>query len=240
VSPLKTCFLFLMLLESVAGAVDLSSSQRLIVACHRVDVSAVVEALRSGADVNARFGEGDVETVFRDPWSLGWPMAGHRWTPLIALASSSKYPAPTQVTQNTVEGLNRAREQQAKIPPEALELRRRDGLTILSILLSHKADIDADDGHGATPLYSAVYEEKTEMAKTLIRFGAKVNTKTGIYIDGTGDTTPLHRACKSAELTKSLLENGADPAAKDTNGKTPIDWAKQHGDPNVLRLYKSR
>ena len=170
VSLLKVCFVSLVLLGNVARAGGLSLNQRLIVACHRVDVATVVEALRSGADVNAQFGEGDVETQFRDPWSLGWPMAGHRWTSLIALANSSKYPAPTQVTQNTVEGLNRAREQQAKISPEALELRRRDSLTILSTLLSHKADIDADDGHGATALYSAVYEEKTEMAKTLIRF----------------------------------------------------------------------
>ena len=205
-----------------------------------MDVATVVEALRSGADVNAQFGKGDVETQFRDPWSLGWPMAGHRWTSLIALANSSKYPAPTQVTQNTVEGLNRGGEQQAKISPEALELRTGDSLTILSTLLSHKADIDADDGHGATALLFCGLRREDRNGEDPHSIREKVNTKTGIYIDGTADTTPLHLACKSAELTKSLLENGADPAAKDTNGKTPIDWAKQHGDPNVLRLYKLR
>jgi ankyrin repeat protein len=77
------------------------------------------------------------------------------------------------------------------------------------------------------------------LAKLLLRFNAKVNTKTGIYIDGIGDITPLHRAYWSAELTKLLLEKGADPNAKDTSGETPSDWARMSDDPAVARLYQS-
>jgi ankyrin repeat protein len=62
-----------------------------------------------------------------------------------------------------------------------------------------------------------------ELTKLLVRFNANVNTKTGIYIDGSGDVTPLHRAYWSAELTKLLLAKGADPNAKDTKGETPRD-----------------
>ncbi len=220
-----------------AQANELPLNQRLIVACHHVDVDGVVAALRQGADVNGSFGEGDTK-VFQDPWSNGWPIAGNAWTPLIALASASKYPDPPRKIENTSEDLNWAREQQQKIPAATLEKRKRDALAILSVVLSHKADIDADDGYGATSLYETIYLKKDEMAKVLLRFGAKVNTKTGIYIDGSGDVTPLHRAYWSAELTKLLLDKGADPKAKDTAGETPLDWAKLHGDPAVVRLYK--
>jgi ankyrin repeat protein len=216
---------------------ELTVNQRLIVACHRVDVNGVLTALRDDADVNARCGRVDPD-VFRDPWSLSWPLPASAWTPLLALANASQYPNPPRKVQNTSADLNWAEDQQKKIPREILDQRQRDSQAILMILLSNKANIDADDGYGATPLFCAVDEEKVEMARMLLRFGAKVNTKTGIYIDGPGDMTPLHEACDSVELTKLLLENGADPTAKDTNGKTPLDWAKLFGKEEVIRLYK--
>ena len=222
----------------VAQAAELTRDQRLIVACHRLDVDGVVAALREGANVNARFGSGDAK-LFRDPWDSGWPIAAKDWTPLIALASSSDYPDPPRKVQNSVADLNWARDQKAKIASEKIETRRRATVTIGLILLSHKADVDADDGYGATALYEAVYEKKLELAKLLLRFNAKVNTKTGIYIDGSGNVTPLHRAYWSAELTKLLLDKGADAKAKDTNGETPLDWARMSGDPAVARLYRS-
>jgi hypothetical protein len=229
----------ILLVTSVCQAGALTREQRLIVACHRLDVEGVVAALRDGADVNGRFGDGDAE-LFQDPWSLGWPIAAKKWTPLIALARASDYPDPPRKVENTVADLAWAQEQKAKVPSEQIEQRRGHALTIAMILLSHRADIDADDGYGATALYEAVYLGKLELAKLLLRFNAKVNTKTGIYIDGTGDLTPLHRAYWSAELTKLLLEKGADPNAKDTTGRTPRDWARRSDDPAVRRLYQSR
>lgn len=221
----------------VARAGDVNLDRRLVVACHRLDVEGVVAALRDGADVNARFGDGDAK-VFQNPWTLGRPMAAKAWTPLIALANSSSYPDPPRKVRNTSEDRDWAREQLKKVPAELMERRARDTLTIALILLSHKAYIDADDGYGATALYAAVYGEKLEFAKLLLRFGAEVNTKTGIYVDGSGDITPLHRAYWSAELTKLLLEKGADPTARDTKGKTPLDWARRSGDPAaVAKLY---
>ena len=196
-----------------AQSEELTVNQRLIVACHRVDVDGVLGALRDGADVNARCGKIDPD-VFRDPWSLSWPLPASAWTPLLALTNASQYPNPPRKLQNTSADLNWAEEQQKKMPREILEQRQRDSQTILMILLSNKANIDADDRYGATPLYCAVDEEKVEMAKMLLRFGAKVNSKTGIYIDGPGDMTPLHEAFYSVELTKLRLENGAIPRRK--------------------------
>jgi hypothetical protein len=133
----------------------------------------VVGALREGADVNGRFSDGDAK-LFQDRWSLGWPVAAKKWTPLIALASASEYPDPPRKVQNTEADLDWAREQKAKVPREQIEQRKRDALTIALILLSHRADIDADDGFGATALYEAVYLKKLELAKLLLRFNAKV------------------------------------------------------------------
>ena len=223
------------LATSVAAGEELTLDQRLIVACHQLDKNGVVAALRDGANINARFGGGDTK-VFQDPWTLGWPVAGSAWTPLMALANASKYPNPPRKVNSTTADIEWSAEQRKKIPENELQLRERDSQAILLILLSHKADLDIDDGYGATPLYEAIYERKLEMAKTLLRYGAKVNTKTGIYIDGTGDTTPLHRAAWSAELTKLLLEKGADPKAKDSTGRTPFDWASEE----IKRIYKSR
>lgn len=229
----------ILILVNVARADEFNREQRLILACHRLDVEAVVAALRDGADVNGRFGDGDARH-FRDPWSLGGPnVAVKKWTPLIAVASASDYPDPPRKVENTSADLGWARRQQAKIPREQIEQRKRDALTIALLLLSHRPNIDADDGYGATALYKAVYMEKLELAKLLLRFDANVNTKTGIYIDGSGDITPLHRAYWSAELTKLLLKNGADPNAKDTRGKTPRDWAQHSEDPAVARLYRA-
>lgn len=224
---MQTLSIIVVLAVSVnAVAADtLSLNQKLIVACHRLDVRGVVAALRAGADPNAKFGRGDIK-VFQDKWDLGWPVAGGDWTPLIALADSSPYPDPPREVKSTTEDWTWAHEQKARIPRAQIESRVRDQQTILLMLLSHKCGLDARDSKGGTALYGAIAAHNGEIAKVLIEYGANVNTRTGIYIDGPGDTTPLHVASWSKELTELLLKKGADPQARDSDGRTPLDWAK--------------
>jgi cytohesin len=50
---------------------------------------------------------------------------------------------------------------------------------------------------------------------------------------------PLHRAAAygNVAIIKMLLDAGADPAAKDVNGDTPISWGSWHlRNADVLRL----
>jgi ankyrin repeat protein len=106
--------------------------------------------------------------------------------------------------KNTSADLDWARDAKAKVPREQIEQRKRNTLTIALILLSHRPEIDANDGYGATALYEAVYLKKLELAKLLLRFNAAVNTKTGIYIDGSGDITPLRNV--SSDLRQLRYE----------------------------------
>lgn len=229
-------FPILFLLFATASAEDkLNLDQKLILACHNADVPRVVDALRKGANVNGSLGAVDGK-LLQDKWNFGYA-GSPKWTALLALADSSIYPDPPRPINYTTEGLASAREELSKIPKSELERRERDQLTILLILLSHKCDIDACDEKGATALYYAIGDRKEKFARVLLEYGASVNTKTGVYIDGPGDLTPLHHAGWSKELTRLLLERGADPNAKDSTGKTPRDYAKQSGDEELLKVY---
>src|ERR1051325_1287049 len=123
-----------------SNASDATLNQRLIIACHQLELRSVVESLRDGANVNARFGEGDA-TVFQDKWDLGVPLAKD-WTAILALAHSSPYPGPSRPVNNTIDDLRWAFTQRTLIPKEQLDKRRRDQQIILLLLLSHKCDIN--------------------------------------------------------------------------------------------------
>jgi len=235
---LGACLIGLQFVRAAFADKTPSIDQQLIVACCRVDVAGARDAIQKGANANARFGRGDTE-VFADRWDLGVPVGAGSWTPLIALACSSPYPDPPRKIVNTEADLDRARAEREKIGPERLAARSQDSLSILNLLLAHRCNIDLLDDHGASALYQAISCRKEQMALSLIDAGAQVNTATRRYIDGPDFITPLHKAYWSSGLTKALLDKGANPNAKTSNGKTPRDFAKLSDDPNVERLYKT-
>ncbi len=80
------------------------------------------------------------------------------------------------------------------------------------LLVSKKADVDAKDKDGRTPLDFAADSDKTETAEALLGLGAKVNAK-----DNDG-FTPLHFAAGKGQIkvVELLLAKGADLNAKDS------------------------
>ena len=52
---------------------------------------------------------------------------------------------------------------------------------------------------------------------------------------------PKRKAAKEPsdeESAQSLLANGANPAAMDIKGKSPLYWAKKNGDFSISKLLK--
>lgn len=178
----------------------------LVIAAHRGNVTEVARLLDLGVHPDARCGEVPEET-FKDR-NGGWPVAAAQWNALIAAASSD---------------------------------RAGGHLDVVRLLIRRKADLNLHDGYGATALYAAVYraawdKNSVPIALALLDAGAEVNTRTGIYIDGTGDVTPLHRAMGHPVLAKALLDRRANPNAQDGAGNTPLHWAVRDNDVDCVKL----
>jgi hypothetical protein len=199
-----------------------SIQQQLIIACHRLDAESVVRCLRDGATVNGVFGESADDSLFQDPWTGGFtPIGAETWTALMATASAPEYPDPPAGHDRLWESPELVQQLQEEVSKETLEKRRDAEITIAQILLSHKPDINRADSHGATALYMAVDADKPRLVRLLLEYKANPNTRTGVYIDGPGNSTPLHRAFHSPEVYQLLIDHGADPTAKDGMGNMP-------------------
>ena len=89
--------------------------------------------------------------------------------------------------------------------------------TMVSLLLSHSADINTQGPHHTTSLLWAAGRGHTAIAKQLLARGAKVN------IGDKFGTTPLIWACRKGyfEICRSLLEHGANT---DATGMVRIEY----------------
>ena len=88
--------------------------------------------------------------------------------------------------------------------------------------LDLRADVNAKDEDGDTPLHWAAFNESPEVVATLIKAGADVNAR------DEGGHTPLYMAVgpnQSHEVVTTLIKAGADVNAKNEEGDTPLDRA---------------
>ena len=117
---------------------------------------------------------------------------------------------------------------------------KEEGVKMAKFLLKRGAKIDKKDRYDYTPLHVAVFEDKLELVKFFIKEGAKVNTL------GDGKTSVLHTAAefgRDIEIVKALLEAGAKPNRKNSEGRTPYDiasWYEQSDrHPEIAELLES-
>ena len=94
----------------------------------------------------------------------------------------------------------------------------------------HRDWVAADHG-----LYEAVWHEDVELAKMLLKEGARPDQ----YRNNVWGGTALMLAAQSGnmELVMLLLLNGADVGAQDLRGNTPEDWARRRQHPEVLGIF---
>lgn len=98
------------------------------------------------------------------------------------------------------------------------------------LLMAKGAQVDLADKDGMTPLIWAVRQGYTDLAGAIISRGADI----AIREPGT-DRTLLHLAALKGygDIAELLLSRGLDAAAKDANGMTALDYAREHGNPTV-------
>lgn len=125
---------------------------------------------------------------------------------------------------------------------------RQDNL--ISLLLSYGADIHLRNESGETALHGAVSTENRDIVRVLLDEGANINDvikptvsfeinrgpgNQGAFDDLQAGFTALHQAAflGSENMTRLLLEKGADFNVKDNIDRTPLDVAceKRHQGP---------
>jgi ankyrin repeat protein len=120
---------------------------------------------------------------------------------------------------------------------------------IAQLLIENKADVNASDLNGRTPLISAIVAYNISVAEVLILNGADVNTVETMQSSSENNfewRTPLYYAAKRdlTDLVKLLLEYGADKDLiieqfEDGRSTTAIDYAKEETR-EVIRKFPSK
>ena len=110
------------------------------------------------------------------------------------------------------------------------------------LLASRGAAIDSSGSWiGASCTGNQGRKDDPEFVRALLRYGASVNDRRTGDPEGTSgvralNATALHYAARAGFLRtiEVLLEHGADPQARDSHGRTPLDWLEQAA-PSVPR-----
>ena len=110
------------------------------------------------------------------------------------------------------------------------------------LLASRGAAIDSSGSWiGASCTGNQGRKDDPEYVRALLHYGASANDRRAGDPEGTTgvralDATALHYAARAGFLRtiEVLLEHGADPDARDSHGRTPLDWLEQAA-PSVSR-----
>lgn len=122
------------------------------------------------------------------------------------------------------------------IPLEATDRFRRTPLheavrkpAALTALLDRGAKLDHEDDKGRTPLHWACWGLEVESVRILLAHGARQD-RTLLHVVMNRDHTVNPGDPEAAlALAKILVDRGADVTAKDAEGHTPVDLARESG-----------
>lgn len=101
-------------------------------------------------------------------------------------------------------------------------------------LMEARAEIDARNIYGKTPLHKAAAAGHRDIVKLLLKNRAKLDAR------DVDNKTPLHQAAQAGKnlMVKLLVKEGADIHARDKHGFTPFRLALEHGKSNVAKSLR--
>lgn len=144
----------------------------------------------------------------------------------------------TTVVMSLVLSVALAGESRADRDPaenEFLAAAFRGRLETVKTLLDKGADPNSADDIGQTALMGAARNGHVETVSLLLAAGARVD----VTLHATNWTALLLAAFYGqADVVKVLLDHGADPKAKDSEGKTAMAWAKVKKHDKVVAVLK--
>jgi len=107
-------------------------------------------------------------------------------------------------------------------------------------LLEAGADLGAADDAGTPILVAAVRFGSHEGTATVLRKIASAPSDHEAALNATDEMgrTALHVAVKDPDLVELLLQAGANPTAKDSWGRTPLNWAEELGDEKSAAILR--
>ena len=138
----------------------------------------------------------------------------------------------------------------AATPLEAAAYNAQADACVLLLEAGAEPNVSAE-ATGETVLHQVITKRddprRTRIVKALIAAGADVNRSTIPQVPTfcfardirTRGETPLHRAAAygDAEMIEALIQAGADKAARDAHGESPLTWASWHlRDNPILKL----
>jgi uncharacterized protein len=109
---------------------------------------------------------------------------------------------------------------------------RKGFCDIVDFLIKRCASLVDDDNLGNSLLHDAVWYSRDDFEKEKYRMTVEILLRNNVYanVRDKRDRTPLHIAaiCGSKEITKTLLEYGADKNVFDSSGNKPITYAQEY------------
>ncbi|MCA1644206.1 MAG: ankyrin repeat domain-containing protein [Chloroflexi bacterium] len=108
----------------------------------------------------------------------------------------------------------------------------------VELLLARGGEVNtpARNAFKVAALHAALAGPQPGMATLLVAAGADANARQQ------GGVTPLHECASigDMDLTRFLLDHGAEPSVRDDQGKSPADTARERGHSAVAALLERR